>query len=189
MTSAPDSLRSWLCQHITHALRDRGTEPPFLIWCDPERVWRDLLFAAAQGGSFEVWADDIHELLLRERFYTTPRARRVIWLPAAREDISYFKVFELQAADVQEWTLPEALSAYGVDIPSDQLADLRPLLSAQLQKLEDALFVEYTYESNRIEGSTLTLQETALIIHKGITVAGKSMREHLEAINHSTNGA
>ncbi len=46
------------------------------------------------------------------------------------------------------------------------------------------MFVEYTYESNRIEGSSLTLQETALVIQKGITVSGKSLREHLEAINH-----
>ena len=45
--------------------------------------------------------------------------------------------------------------------------------------------MEYTYESNRIEGNTLTLQETALVIEEGVTVAGKSMREHLEAINHA----
>lgn len=60
----------------------------------------------------------------------------------------------------------------------------RPLAESQLQKLEEVLFVEYTYESNRIEGNTLTLQETNLIIQKGITVSGKSLREHLEAINH-----
>ena len=47
-----------------------------------------------------------------------------------------------------------------------------------------ALDIEYTYESNRIEGSTLTLRETDLIINKGLTVGGKSMRQHLEAINH-----
>lgn len=47
-----------------------------------------------------------------------------------------------------------------------------------------ALDIEYTYESNRIEGNTLTLRETELIIDKGLTVVGKSMKEHLEAINH-----
>lgn len=47
-----------------------------------------------------------------------------------------------------------------------------------------ALLVEYAYESNRIEGNTLTLRETDLVINKGLTVGGKSMREHLEAINH-----
>jgi Fic family protein len=45
--------------------------------------------------------------------------------------------------------------------------------------------LEYTYESNRIEGNTLTLQETALIVGKGLTIGGKSLREHLEAINHT----
>jgi Fic family protein len=45
--------------------------------------------------------------------------------------------------------------------------------------------LEYTFESNRIEGNTLTLQETDLVINEGLTIAGKSMREHLEAINHN----
>jgi len=48
----------------------------------------------------------------------------------------------------------------------------------------EALHIEYTYESNRIEGNTLTLRETDLVIHKGLTVGGKPMSEHLEAINH-----
>jgi Fic family protein len=71
-----------------------------------------------------------------------------------------------------------------IDARRDELNRYRPLSAAQLHKIEEALFVEYTYESNRIEGSTLTLQETALVIQKGITVSGKSLREHLEAINH-----
>ena len=45
--------------------------------------------------------------------------------------------------------------------------------------------MEYTYESNRIEGNTLTLQETALVVNEGVIVSGKSMREHVEAINHA----
>jgi len=48
----------------------------------------------------------------------------------------------------------------------------------------EALHIEYTYDSNRIEGNTLTLRETDLVIHKGLTIAGKPMGEHLEAINH-----
>ncbi len=50
--------------------------------------------------------------------------------------------------------------------------------------VQEALNIEYTYDSNRIEGNTLTLRETDLVIHKGLTVAGKSLAEHLEAINH-----
>ena len=51
-------------------------------------------------------------------------------------------------------------------------------------RIAQALELEYTFESNRIEGNTLTLLETDLVINEGLTISGKSMREHLEAINH-----
>lgn len=61
----------------------------------------------------------------------------------------------------------------------------RPLNITQIRKMEEYFRVNYTYESNRIEGNTLTMQETHLVVNQGITIGGKSMREHLEAINHS----
>ena len=51
-------------------------------------------------------------------------------------------------------------------------------------RIAQALELEYTFESNRIEGNTMTLRETDLVINEGLTISGKSMREHLEAINH-----
>ena len=72
-----------------------------------------------------------------------------------------------------------------VDALKKQLSALRPLPEEALKKIQDALDIEYTYESNRIEGNTLTLQETALVVNEGVTISGKSMREHLEAINHT----
>jgi Fic family protein/DNA-binding Xre family transcriptional regulator len=51
-------------------------------------------------------------------------------------------------------------------------------------RIAQALELEYTFESNKIEGNTLTLRETTLVVNEGLTVSGKSMREHLEAINH-----
>lgn len=72
-----------------------------------------------------------------------------------------------------------------VDVLKEQLSTLRPLPGEALKKIQDALDIEYTYESNRIEGNTLTLQETALVVNEGVTISGKSMREHLEAINHA----
>jgi Fic family protein/DNA-binding Xre family transcriptional regulator len=51
-------------------------------------------------------------------------------------------------------------------------------------RIAQALELEYTFESNRIEGNTLTLRETDLVINEGLTISGKSMREHLEAVNH-----
>lgn len=61
---------------------------------------------------------------------------------------------------------------------------LGPLPSEENASIQDWLDVEYTYTSNWIEGNTLTRQETALVLEKGITIEGKSLREHLEAINH-----
>ena len=48
----------------------------------------------------------------------------------------------------------------------------------------EALELAYTYHSNKIDGNTLTLEETKLVIDEGLTISGKSMREHLEAVNH-----
>ena len=42
----------------------------------------------------------------------------------------------------------------------------------------------YTYDSTSIEGNTLTLQETSLVLNKGVTIGGKSLREHFEVVNH-----
>ena len=71
-----------------------------------------------------------------------------------------------------------------LDAMKSRLGSLRPLPKEALEKIREALDIEYTYESNRIEGNTLTLQETALVVEEGLTISGKSMREHLEAINH-----
>ena len=135
--SATDSLRGWLREQIAAVLGRKSAPPPFIVWCDPARVWRDLLLAAAEGGAFELWADEVHELLLRERFHTTPRAPRVVWLPVAWADIGYFKVFELQAAAVKQWTPAEALVEYGVEISPQQLAELAPLLPAHMKEWID----------------------------------------------------
>jgi Fic family protein len=66
-----------------------------------------------------------------------------------------------------------------------RLQQARPLNNEALSKIKAALEMEYTFESNRIEGNTLTLQETALVVSEGVTISGKSIREHLEAINHA----
>ncbi len=65
-----------------------------------------------------------------------------------------------------------------------QLDARRPLPAAALQRLNEQLTVEWIYNSNAIEGSTLTLRETELILHHGVTIGGKSLREHFEVINH-----
>lgn len=59
----------------------------------------------------------------------------------------------------------------------------RPLTQGELQRLREEFLVEYTYDSNAIEGNTLTLQETALVL-EGITIAQKPLKDHLEAVGH-----
>ena len=68
-----------------------------------------------------------------------------------------------------------------IDLLKDTLNKFRAL---DHFKIAQALELEYIFESNRIEGNTLTHRETDLVINQGITISGKSMREHLEAINH-----
>lgn len=65
-----------------------------------------------------------------------------------------------------------------------QLDGLRPLPSATVARLKEQIMLEWIYNSNAIEGSTLTLRETQLILETGFTVGGKSLREHFEVINH-----
>ena len=88
----------------------------------------------------------------------------------------------LERAFPARTTLPESLTQ--LDELKQCLDSFRPLNADQVERLHSAWDTEYTYESNRIEGNTLTLSETSLVIHDGITVAGKTVNEHLEAINH-----
>jgi Fic family protein len=66
----------------------------------------------------------------------------------------------------------------------EQLDRLRPLSGAALAQLQTYYDVELTYTSNAIEGNTLTHRETAEVIEHGITVGGKTLKEHLEAVDH-----
>ena len=64
------------------------------------------------------------------------------------------------------------------------LKQSRPLPTIALQKIKESLTIEWTYNSNSIERNTLTLRETQMVLQEGITVKGKSLREHFEAKNH-----
>lgn len=69
-----------------------------------------------------------------------------------------------------------------LDILNEKLNGYRANFS---QQIAQALDIEYTHESNKIEGNTLTLRETAIVIEKGLTIGGKPLNDHLEAINHA----
>ena len=66
-----------------------------------------------------------------------------------------------------------------------QLQELGPLGEAAERNLREWFKIELTYTSNAIEGNTLTRQETALVVEKGLTVGGKTLNEQLEARNHA----
>lgn len=70
-----------------------------------------------------------------------------------------------------------------IDALKTKLDQHRPLSPAIVKNLQEDLIVRWTYHSNAIEGNTLTLLETKVVL-EGITVGGKALREHFEAINH-----
>ena len=70
-----------------------------------------------------------------------------------------------------------------VDNLKKELDNKRPIPKDTLRTLQEKINLEWTYNSNGIEGNTLTLKETQVVL-EGITVGGKSIKEHLEAINH-----
>lgn len=67
----------------------------------------------------------------------------------------------------------------------ERLDNYRPLPDELIKNLEEWFRIELTYTSNAIEGNTLTRQETAMVVEEGLTVQGKSLTEHQEAINHA----
>lgn len=70
-----------------------------------------------------------------------------------------------------------------VDALKAELDKHRPLTQGELQRLREEFLIEYTYNSNAIEGNTLTLQETALVL-EGVTIDKKPLKDHLEAVGH-----
>lgn len=71
-----------------------------------------------------------------------------------------------------------------IDQLRETLDKKRPLPAHIMRNIRDHLIVEWTYHSNSIEGNTLTLTETKVVLEDGITIGGKSVIEHLEALNH-----
>jgi len=79
------------------------------------------------------------------------------------------------------------------DLPTlySQLTDLkhcldsfRPIAPETIMDMQASWDIQYTYESNRIEGNSLTLDETLHVIEKGLTIGGKPLNDHLEVVNH-----
>jgi len=82
-----------------------------------------------------------------------------------------------------EFIIEMPANANAVDTKLEILNSKRPLPPATLKSFKENELVDWTYNSNGIEGNTLTLKETKVVL-EGITIGGKSIREHLEVINH-----
>ena len=70
-----------------------------------------------------------------------------------------------------------------VDTLKKSLDSCRPLTPAEVEAIKEVFLVEHTYNSNAIEGNTLTLKETALVL-QGITIDQKPLKDHLEAVGY-----
>jgi len=70
-----------------------------------------------------------------------------------------------------------------VEAKREQLNALRPLTPGEVKRLRDEFMIEFTYNSNAIEGNTLTLKETAMVL-EGVTIDQKPLKDHLEAVGH-----
>lgn len=70
-----------------------------------------------------------------------------------------------------------------IDRKKAELDKCRPLTAGEVERLNDEFIVEYTYNSNAIEGNTLTLRETDLVL-RGLTIAQKPLKDHMEAVGH-----
>lgn len=134
---------------------------------------------------FDVSYDNLYKHLLAEKIIKLigeePMAKEVLALAEPRIEYmtkrklsDQIKISEKVSEELK--TLDSLLKVFKKLSPSSQV---------QKEKMAEHFSLEYTYESNKIEGNTLTLSETLLVIKEGITISGKSVGEHLEAINHS----
>ena len=70
-----------------------------------------------------------------------------------------------------------------IDRKKIELDGRRPLTAGEVERLNEEFIVEYTYNSNAIEGNTLTLRETDLVL-RGLTIDKKPLKDHMEAVGH-----
>ncbi len=81
-------------------------------------------------------------------------------------------------------TLLQPVMRKRLDEKLKRLNALRPLPTSAVQKLREQFQIEMTYNTNAIEGNSLTLRETFLVVNEGLTVKGKPLKDHLEAKSH-----
>ncbi|MEE0867013.1 MAG: Fic family protein [Clostridia bacterium] len=91
----------------------------------------------------------------------------------------------IDARTLKGITIAEELSPLllKIDALKAELDSLRPLTTGEAERLREQFMVDFTYNSNAIEGNTLTLKETAMVL-EGMTIDQKPLKDHLEAVGH-----
>ena len=87
------------------------------------------------------------------------------------------------ASKPQDGRLGKNIILAKIEEKRERLSNKRPLTPGEVERLAHEFMVEFTYNSNAIEGNTLTLKETAMAI-EGMTIDQKPLKDHLEAVGH-----
>jgi len=132
MTSQ-DSFKQWLISHINEILQDKIH---FILWLDPKNQWREILLDSSEN-NFQLWIEEEHELKTRYKIENTEKEPRVIYIPKSREELTYLKVYEHQAAKVIQSTLIQALAVYGVPIPRETQEEIQDQLPTLVKEWLD----------------------------------------------------
>ncbi len=111
------------------------------------------------------------------------RQRTVKYLGNREKMLEYCKRHNVTQPAIN-YAMLDKSTTFMLEAKLAKLNKLRPLPHQTVESLRKKFEVEMTYNSNAIEGNKLTLKETFLVLEKGITIGGRSMRDHLEATNH-----
>ncbi|MCX6774029.1 MAG: Fic family protein [Candidatus Micrarchaeota archaeon] len=124
-----------------------------------------------------------YELVESKRTGKSVEQKALEYFPTLADAEAYAKKHNLgMPSNEKEWI--DRPLCKKLDERLNKLNSLRPLSPAVLERLREKFEIDMTYHSNAIEGNRLSLRETWLVLNKGITVRGKSVKEHLEATNH-----
>lgn len=134
-------------------MKNISTKEMASIWGISERAVRDMCIAGKINGAMKIG-----------QMWSIPEN-------AKRPERTNAK----QKTKREKWEIIEELKK--------ELDNHRPLTEAELQRLNYEFVVDYTYNTNAIEGNTLTLQETTLVL-QGVTIDQKPLKDHMEAIGH-----
>lgn len=128
-----ESFKKWLRSKINEILQNKNH---FILWLDPKNQWREILNNTYEN-HYQIWIGEEHELKTRYKIENTEKEPRVIYVQKSREELTYLKVYEHQAAKVIQSTLVQALAEYGVLIPRETQEEIQDQLPTLVKEWLD----------------------------------------------------